>query len=441
MRQIVHLPPSHLLFHLCANARTVFASLSRQTSLNISIMSRLLTFLARPILFFYALPWLMLLLVLGTVAQRYDGLYVAERTYFSSIILWFGPVPLPGGLTILGLITTNLMAKMLQQRIWRGKKLGTTITHCSVLVLMLGGCLTTAGREEGFMELAPHDQSAAVTDYNQRVFLIKKNNAIIQEIPFEKLHGDLIIHGLPFNLSINAVCRHCVPEAASVKAVPEAESVKAVPEAASAKAVPEATKTNNAPKTLSPKVATTTPEENRRGTAQQIRLVAAPLLLQDENNLSGATVTISGLDDQQNGTYIVFTPLHQPTEITQGADHYQLIIQRKERPLPFSLRLEQFYKSEHPGTRIARAYRSDVIVTDGVTSWPVTIEMNTPLRYRGYTVYQASYIERPDATATVLTIVRDKGQIFPYIAITALCLGMLIHLVSLLRQRKPKAKP
>jgi hypothetical protein len=417
MRQIVHPRRSRPFFTFVRMHALFFASLSRQTSLNIPIMSRLLTFLARPILFFYALPWLMLLLVLGTVAQRYDGLYVAERTYFSSIILWLGPVPLPGGLTILGLITTNLLAKMLQQRIWRGKKLGTTITHCSVLVLMLGGCLTTAGREEGFMELAPHDQSAAVTDYNQRVFLIKKNATTIQEIPFEELHSGMTINGLPFNLTINAVCRHCAPEAAPIKTAPEAAN------------------TNNAPKE------STIPAEEHRGTAQQIKLVAAPLLLQDENNLSGATVTISGLDDKQNGTYVVFTPLHQKTEVTQGTDHYQLIIQRKERPLPFSLRLEQFYKSEHPGTRIARAYRSDVIVTDGATSWPVTIEMNTPRRYRGYTVYQASYIERPDATATVLTIVRDKGQIFPYIAITALCLGMLIHLVGLLRQRKTKARP
>lgn len=357
-------------------------------------MASLLRFLARPILFFYALPWLMLLLVLGTLAQRTDGLYVAEQTYFASLILWVGPLPVPGGLAILALITLNLIAKLLQQRGWTGRKLGTSITHVSVLLLLLGGGVTMALREEGFIELAPGASGALVTDYHSRELVVEEDGKPILLSPFAALRVGTTLSGLPFGLRLDALCRHCTP-------LPLAQ-----------------------------------PAAERRGAATQLRLEAAPLLPQDEDNLAGMTFSLSGLDAAQNGTYVAFTPLKDMPEVRHDGKTYRFLLRKAERPLPFSLTLQTFHKIEHPGTRIAKAYRSDVVVTDGAASWPVTISMNEPLRYRGYTVYQSSFIERPEATSSVLTVVRDHGQIFPYIAVTTLCAGMLIHLFGLWRRRK-----
>lgn len=357
-------------------------------------MVSLLNFLARPILFFYALPWLMLLLVLGTLAQRTDGLYVAEQKFFASAILWVGPLPLPGGLAILTLITLNLLAKLLQQRVWTGRKLGTSITHISVLLLLLGGGVTMALREEGFIELTPNASGAIVTDYHARELVVEQDGKTILQSPFESLQASESLNGLPFGLRVENLCRHCAP-------LPLTQSVA-----------------------------------ERRGAAQKLQLQPATLLPQDEDNLAGVTCTLSGLDAAQNGTYVAFAPLKDIPEVKLGEKTYRILLRRAERPLPFSLTLQTFHKTEHPGTRIAKAYRSDVIVTDGAASWPVTISMNEPLRYRGYTVYQSSFIERPEVTSSVLTVVRDQGQIFPYIAVTALCTGMLIHLFGLWRRRK-----
>jgi len=362
------------------------------------IMSRFLAFLARPVLFFYALPWLMLLLVLGTLAQRYDGLYQAERVYFSSPIFWLGVLPLPGTVTILAVIVLNLLAKLVQQKGWTGKKLGVAITHVSILLLLVGGGVTALLREEGFIELTPAATSQQVTDYHQRELVVTKNGVPLQTLPFENLAAGQGIAGLPFGLRVTAACRHCTP------------------------------------------AAVTNPTADLRGAAQKFSLQAEKPLAQDEDNVSGVTLEVSGLDATQNGVYVAFTPMLMMPEVTQGQDRYQFIIRRAVRDLPFSIRLEQFHKSEHPGTRIARDYRSDVMVTDGSASWPVTIAMNEPLRYRGYTLYQSSFVERPDATATVLTVVRDRGQIFPYLAITAMCLGMVIHLITRLPPRRPRHK-
>lgn len=353
-----------------------------------------LHFLARPIIVFFALPWLMLLLVLGTLAQRTDGLYVAEHTYFASPIFWLGPLPLPGGLTILALIAVNLAAKLLLQRGWTGRKLGTSITHVSVLLLLLGGGVTMALREEGFIELAPGASGAQVTDYHDRELAVEQDGKTLLQRPFEDLTPGELLGGLPFALRIADRCRHCTP------------------------------------------LPLTQPDAARRGAAEKLRLEPAPLLPQDEDNLAGTTFSLSGLDAAQNGTYVAFTPLKEMPEIKHAGKTYRIVLRKAERPMPFSLTLQTFHKVEHPGTRIAKAYRSDVIVTDGAASWPVTISMNEPLRYRGYTIYQSSFIERPEATSSVLTVVRDHGQLFPYIAVTTLCAGMLIHLFGLWRRRK-----
>ncbi len=355
-------------------------------------MLRLYRFLGRPVLFFYALPWLMLLLVAGTVAQRDAGLYVAERTYFSSFVLWLGFVPLPGGLTILCLITLNLLARLLQQKSWGGRKLGSTITHVSALILLLGGGLSLLQREEGFLELAPAASHDLVTDYHQREFVVTKNDAITVQLDFDGLQASQAIAGLPFRLQLDELCRHCAAEPL------------------------------------------TQPTPERRDAARMMRLQSAPLLPQDEDNLAGVTLTVSGLDAAQDGVYLAYAGLRDAATLTVGADRYQLILRRALRRLPFTVRLDKFHKIDHPGTRIAKAYRSDVTVTDGGASWTTTIAMNEPLRYRGYTLYQSSFIETPEATHSVLAVVQDKGQVFPYLAITALCLGMLLHLATLGRR-------
>ena len=67
----------------------------------------------------------------------------------------------------------------------------------------------------------------------------------------------------------------------------------------------------------------------------------------------------------------------------------------------------------------------------------VMIYMNSPLRYRGETFYQASF--EPGDRGTILQVVRNPASITPYVACSLVALGLvvqfLMHLSGFARKR------
>ena len=53
--------------------------------------------LGNPKIFVFTIMWMMILVFVGTIAQRDMGLYYAQQKYFSNWLAWFGPIPVPGG--------------------------------------------------------------------------------------------------------------------------------------------------------------------------------------------------------------------------------------------------------------------------------------------------------------------------------------------------------
>ena len=63
--------------------------------------------------FTYQIICLMILLIIGTIAQKDIGLYLAHQKYFASfIVVFFGFIPFPGGYTLLGLMTIGLILNL-----------------------------------------------------------------------------------------------------------------------------------------------------------------------------------------------------------------------------------------------------------------------------------------------------------------------------------------
>lgn len=353
--------------------------------------------LGSPAILFYALPWLMLLLVMGTISQKDLGLFEAQKIYFSAWILWLGPIPLPGTYMTLGAITICLLAKFLLYSPWRAHQAGIILTHLGILILLLGGIITAGTQKEGFMLLGEGQSGNAVSDYHARILTIEKDGKLFATIPFEKIKQGEALPGvsLPFTLHMDTACRNCRP--APVKDV-----------------------------------------ANRHGLAQQITLQSAPPEKENESNLSGLVFTVSGLKDDQDGVYLAMEEIPHKPEINVDGSTYRFSMGRAQTVLPFSIKLKDFQRDLHPGTDMARGFSSDVVVEDQGIEWPYHIRMNEPLRYKGYTFYQASFSLRPDGEYSVLSAVRNKGRIFPYIASAIIFAGLLLHVVIRLKTAKDK---
>jgi hypothetical protein len=93
-------------------------------------------------------------------------------------------------------------------------------------------------------------------------------------------------------------------------------------------------------------------------------------------------------------------------------------------PLDFSLTLKDFRVGHYQGTQRAASYESDVEVPGRGL---VTISMNEPLKFGGYTFYQASF-EQDDMgkpTASVLSVNYDPGRWIKYIGSMTIVLGAI----------------
>ena len=88
----------------------------------------------------------------------------------------------------------------------------------------------------------------------------------------------------------------------------------------------------------------------------------------------------------------------------------------------------------YDGTKKVKNYISNLIIenNEGLI-WKTKVEMNKPLRIDEYTLYQTSYLEG-SSRSTVLTIVKDTWNFYPYIATFFIFLGFIIHLVLYLRK-------
>ena len=118
-----------------------------------------------------------------------------------------------------------------------------------------------------------------------------------------------------------------------------------------------------------------------------------------------------------------------PQNIKINEQVYEIKLRRKRTYLPFELELIDFKKVMYPGTGIAKSYSSDINLIEFGIAKHILIKMNQPLRHRGYTFYQSSFIQSEDGETTVLAAVKNYGRLFPYISSITMCFGLLVYLV------------
>ena len=68
----------------------------------------LIKYLRTPKLFIFILGWMIVLVFIGTIAQKHMGLFAVQNKYFSSWILWIYYIPFPGGRLTMLILFINL---------------------------------------------------------------------------------------------------------------------------------------------------------------------------------------------------------------------------------------------------------------------------------------------------------------------------------------------
>ena len=107
-----------------------------------------------------------------------------------------------------------------------------------------------------------------------------------------------------------------------------------------------------------------------------------------------------------------------------------------QRELPFTVKLLDFRKIDYPGTEMASGFESDVELTDAQRGIILLrkISMNHPLRYRGFSLYQSSYVPGAVET-TVLSVRSDPGTPFVYAGFLIVIGGVVAMFLD--RSRRP----
>lgn len=351
-------------------------------------------FWAHPRTFCYSLAWLIVLVVVGTVAQRYVGLYQSQMKYFSSFFFWWGYVPLPGAYTALIFMFLGLVSQLIFKTRWVRDKLGINVTHIGGLLLLFGGFLTAMWSHEGNMVLTEGSIQNVVSDFHKVELAVRDSSPqdydVITTFSQGFLNSGEVLKStqLPFSLEVIKYYGNC-------------DLVRR----------------------------TGTAKRKYYGFAQRFDFASKALEKEDSKNQSCAMFRLQSGDPAVDGYYGVYESMPVQQTINIKNVTYTLELRHQQTVLPFQIELIDFEKKMYPGTQKAKSFKSVVNLIDGGAKQRIVIQMNEPLRYKDYTFYQASYIEGEDFEASVLAVVKNAGRLFPYISSITMCIGLLIHLL------------
>lgn len=358
----------------------------------------------------------MALIFLGTLDQVEFGIYEVQKRYFESFFaIWSYPVqwpggkflqwlalPLPGGYLLAILLLINLLAAHFKYFVPKWSKLGIVMIHVGVLLLIISGVATSLFQEESQMLLTagePTNYSQVIRD-NELVIIDKSDSNKDQHhvIPEKILKSGewITMQGTPFTVKLE-------------------------------KFYPNATLSL---RSQHPEIKEKSLATQGAGVKMDIVVFSLPITYkQDEVNAATAYVTVKA-GDEDIGTWLVSRIINEnfpPQKLTYKEKTYEIALRPKRIVLPFALKLIKFSHDVYPGTDIARNFSSLVEIVDPhkEADRTVLIYMNHPLRYEGYTFYQASY--DGNTGQPILQVVKNPGWLLPYFSVLLLGLGLAVH--------------
>jgi len=350
--------------------------------------------LGNPKIFVFTIIWMMILVFVGTIAQRDMGLYYAQEKYFSNWLAWFGPVPVPGGRLTMLIMFLNMMSLLFRHTLWHMKKVGIIIVHLGALLLLIGGGITAWFSFEGNMVLDEGGKSNFIVNSQQSelsfINTTQPNYDDVISLPEKILTNGNILNSNSLPFSIEIIQYHSNAEIERRK---------------------------------QPK------GDFYHGLAKNFLIIPKNNEKEAEMNRSGILFRISDTNSDADGIYSLVLGQSIPQTLQVKDQIFTLVLRRERIYLPFFIELLDFKRILHPGTTIPKSFSSEVNLIQDEIPRRVMIKMNEPLRHESYTFFQASFSQSKSGETSILAVVKNYGRLFPYISSLIMSFGLLIHLL------------
>jgi ResB-like family len=362
----------------------------------------------------FCLACAMILVFVGTLDQVHIGVYEAENRYFKSLFLFFTlpgtglRIPwFPGGYVVGTLLLINLLAAHIARFKLSWKKAGIVLLHSGLILLLVGQLFADIfidlesqmrldqGQTKNYSESLYHDELAIIDNSGS-------DSDQVISVPDSQLYSGNKIE-LPVD-SLEVVIKDYYPNAALVN--PSQLPTPSYPHLA-----------------VGPMAVAVRMEKTYK---------------ENDRNQPAVTVSISQ-SGKLVGSWSLAAGFPRPLSFQTAGKTYQIVLRPKRFYKPFAIQLLQFRHDRYAGTDIAKNFSSRIKLMDPTKheDRESLIFMNNPLRYRGYTFFQAGFDNND--TTTVLQVAQNPSWLVPYISCALIVLGMLVqfgmHLVSFVKRR------
>jgi len=341
---------------------------------------------------------LLILTFLGTIEQPEIGIHDAMEKYFDSFIVW--PYPLPGAVLLLGVLFVNLVVGGLLRvrRSW--SRAGIFTIHIGIAVLLLGGLWERQASRKGHLVLYENESSDEFQSYFEWELRIAERLGPDRErahvIPHELLEeasgfdgrARFRATGLPFDVVVSGFLGNARPR-------PATGSFRGV---------------------------------------DGFYLEKVPRATEAERNLPGLTVEIEPDGSAVARQAILWGGQRQPWVVDAGSRRFAFELRKKSWQLPFRVLLKDTQRELYPGTQKPLAYSSDVVRVQGNVAQEVHISMNEPMRHEGYIFYQSNWGRDARGEFSGLAVVANPADRVPWIALTIITVGLVLHFTRKLWQ-------
>jgi hypothetical protein len=358
------------------------------------------------LLLLLALTWL------ATLEQIDHGLYATLNKYFSWKSLFLIPeiqgkkipVILPGGYYVCAVLLVNMILGGVV-RIRKGpKQIGNLIAHFGIVFMLIAGGVAHHFEERGNMAIYPGASSNVAEDYHEYVIEVAevKNG---EQDKFHVVRGEFLtdltggkqrrfdFKDLPFSIVVSGYLKNSQVVSVAEQAPSKGELL-----------------TDN------------------------YYLMETPADETAERNVAGAYAHVVFEDGQKSSPFILVGSTFYPFTVRDGERLFTVNMHKRLWPMPFEVKLDKFHANFHPGTTRPAEFVSDVRRIENGQEAKVRIEMNKPMRYEGFTFFQASYgpqgAKQGDVMFTVLEVVKNPADMWPEYSLYIVAFGMLITFLT-----------